>query len=618
MPFLQEYTMLDELGKGGFATVYKVRHNELGYIRAVRVLNETIVDTSSTTYQKFLHECKVLLRLGNGSHPNIVHIYQPRLLENKALVEMDYVDGQDISHYLNTEDNYVATAEVIRMATQISSALAYCHEDIYSFCMDRDLDNLQDDPNDGSKVLVDEEAREKLITKYRVIHNDIHSGNIMRRKDGNYVLLDFGLSIDGDEVRISSRRKKNGAPEFKPPEKWDDDTILSEQSDIYSFGIVLYQYLAGRVPFLYNKAVSDYKADAELAKAHQEAPPPPIGILRKEYFENKYKGWEYKKDYPDWLENMILKCLHKNPSERFKNGQELYQYIKHHNSGSNEGFYSAEINRLRDVANELSIKTIDLQNTNASLQTQLNESQNELSNTRQSLADTSNQKEQLQSELTEKRKKLKVFTTASIILAIGCMICGWQMAKDKESTSDPYHVGVSDEAKSLNDIIKRMEKQLKDKDEEIVRLNNEVKSVQNNSAEITRLNRTIADKENTIRNKDKEIDALKKDKRANNDNSAEISRLKASISDMERQTITLQTKLKKEQETVQTLKTQLADAKKTTSDKNATNSAELQINQKEEEISNLKSQLNNANNRIATLTQQLEKANKEIKALQRY
>ena len=53
MAFLQEYTMLDELGKGGFATVYKVRHNELGYIRAVRVLNETVVDSASKTYQKF-------------------------------------------------------------------------------------------------------------------------------------------------------------------------------------------------------------------------------------------------------------------------------------------------------------------------------------------------------------------------------------------------------------------------------------------------------------------------------------------------------------------------------------------------------------------------------------
>ena len=326
MPFLQEYTMLDELGKGGFATVYKVRHNELGYIRAIRVLNETIVDASSPTYQKFLRECKVLLRLGNGNHPNIVHIYQPRLLDNKALVEMDYVDGQDIMHYLKQNQNFVPVEEVIRMALQMSSALAYCHEDIYRFCMDRDLDNLQDDPNDGSKVLLDDKTRQRLITKYKVIHNDIHSGNIMRREDGNFVLLDFGLAINGEEVVRSSRRK-NGAPEFKAPEKWDNESILSEQSDIYSFGIVLYQYLAGRVPFSYNTAIGSYKAEFEIGEAHQKATPPSIEALRKEFYEKKFKGQEYKKDYPQWLEDVILKCLQKNPAERFKNGKELFATV---------------------------------------------------------------------------------------------------------------------------------------------------------------------------------------------------------------------------------------------------------------------------------------------------
>jgi len=54
MPFLQEYTMLDELGRGGFATVYKVRHNELGYIRAIRVLNEIVVDSNNKTIPFFI------------------------------------------------------------------------------------------------------------------------------------------------------------------------------------------------------------------------------------------------------------------------------------------------------------------------------------------------------------------------------------------------------------------------------------------------------------------------------------------------------------------------------------------------------------------------------------
>lgn len=371
MAFLQEYTMLDELGKGGFATVYKVRHNELGYLRAVRVLNETIVYSASKTYQKFLRECKILLRLGNGNHPNIVHIYQPRLLDNKALVEMDYVDGQDIMHYLKANQNCVPTEEVIRMATQISSALAYCHEDIYRFCMDRDEDNLQDDPNDGSKVLIDDKTRKKLINKYKVIHNDIHSGNIMRREDGNFVLLDFGLAINGDEV-VRSSRHTNGAPEFKAPEKWDDDSILTEQSDIYSFGIVLYQYLTGRVPFPYDTKNSNATAEEfKLMNAHREVAPPVVEDIRRENYERKYEGEEYKRDYPQWLEDAILKCLRKNPAERFKNGKELYDFIVSHTNTANALCNDVEINDLRSAIRNLNDQLNSKQNECAAMALEL-------------------------------------------------------------------------------------------------------------------------------------------------------------------------------------------------------------------------------------------------------
>lgn len=329
MSFLKEYSLLGELGKGGFAKVYKVRHNELGYIRAIRVLNEPITDECSRTYQKFLHECKVLLRLGNGSHRNIVHIYQPRLLDNHALVEMDYVDGQDITHYLKDNGNYLPIEEVMRMVEEMSNALAYCHEDIYQFCMDPDEDDLQNDPIDGSKWLIDEATKKRLIEKYKVIHNDIHSGNIMRRRDGSFVLLDFGLAIEGDEVVKSSSRHENGAPEYMPPEKWDNDTILTEQSDIYSFGVVMYEYLAGRVPFVCEG--NSFNARTKLYdKIKNSTSLPSILDLRKSFFEEKRKGESYKKDFPDWLQTAILKCLEKDPAKRFRNGKELHDYITKH------------------------------------------------------------------------------------------------------------------------------------------------------------------------------------------------------------------------------------------------------------------------------------------------
>ena len=328
MAFLEEYTLLDELGQGGYATVYKVRHNNLGYIRAIRVLNAIIAHgETDKTYQKFLEECKLLLRLGNGNHPNIVHIYQPLLKAQRAIVEMDFVDGKDLYHYLEEKHSFVEIKDVLRLLNDIGSALSYCHEDIYKFCMDKDEDNLQDDPEDGRKVLLDNKTKQRLINKYRVIHNDIHSGNIIRREDGSYVLLDFGLAIEGDSVVRSSRRK-NGAPEFKAPEKWENDSILTTQSDIYSFGVVLYEYLAGRVPFLFDKKNSNpVEAEYLLGKAHKEQQPASIFDLRKAAFEHSHPGETYEKDYPEWLEMLIMKCLSKSTKDRFKNGKELYSFV---------------------------------------------------------------------------------------------------------------------------------------------------------------------------------------------------------------------------------------------------------------------------------------------------
>ena len=484
MPFLQEYTMLDELGKGGFATVYKVRHNELGYIRAVRVLNETIVDAGSKTYQKFLRECKVLLRLGNGNHPNIVHIYQPRLLDNKALVEMDYVDGQDIMHYLKQEKNFVPVEEVIRMALQMSSALAYCHEDIYRFCMDRDLDNLQDNPNDGSKVLMDDTTRQRLINKYKVIHNDIHSGNIMRREDGNFVLLDFGLAINGDEV-VRSSRHANGAPEFKAPEKWDDESILTEQSDIYSFGVVMFEYLAGRVPFPYDKKISN-KTEAEylLNKAHKNVLPPPIEDLRRVVFERNNEGKKYTKDYPQWLEDVILKCLQKDPTERFKNGKELFAAI------------SAGIAQMSSSEGDaLKLTVVRLQKENDQLQQQLQEKENEVQKVQKvqnelkiQVASLETEKNRLLRELEKTTTpKWKVCCFVMIFLLAACGSGLWYVvsrnAPNFTAELERCHQDIGNlqlENAQLNDSINCLQKDMK------MRTDKRVKSLETKLETITR------------------------------------------------------------------------------------------------------------------------------------
>lgn len=465
MSFLKEYTILGELGKGGFAKVYKVRHNELGYIRAIRVLNEPIADENSKTYQKFLHECKVLLRLGNGSHRNIVHIYQPRLLENHALVEMDYVDGQDITHYLKDNGNYLPIEEVMRMVEEMSNALAYCHEDIYQFCMDPDEDDLQNDPVDGSKWLIDEATKKRLIEKYKVIHNDIHSGNIMRRRDGSFVLLDFGLAIEGDEVVKSSSRHENGAPEYMPPEKWDNDTILTEQSDIYSFGVVMYEYLAGRVPFVCEG--NSFNARKKLyEKIKNSASLPSIGDLRKSFFEEKHKSETYKKDYPEWLETAILKCLEKDPAKRFRNGKELHDYITKHIQGeaiTKESIQSLsdENAALKEEKQQALIQVTDLTKKNMDLAALVSSMQYDLDKARKDLENTNTQSdEKLARELKVLLEKIKQKDTDITSLQSDVMELERQLKESKNNSE------LQKKIEYLNNQIDNLEKQVKQTQQE--------------------------------------------------------------------------------------------------------------------------------------------------------
>ena len=368
MPFLEDYVLLEELGQGGFATVYKVKHRQLGYIRAVRVIHQLIAQgENDATYQKFLRECRILLRLGNGNHPNIVHIYQPLLRLQKAVVEMDYIDGEDLSHYLKNCSGFVPVHEVIRLVSDISSALAYCHEDIYRFCMDRAEDNLQDDPEDGSTVLIDDATRARLIEKYRVIHNDLHSGNVIRRGNGSYVLLDFGLAIDGDEV-VRSSRAVNGAPEFKAPEKWDDESLLTPQSDIYSFGVMLYEYMTGRVPFPIKKGKALSLQDLFLlGNAHKTQVPDSIYELRKAAYEAANPGKTYERDYPQWLEDLVMKCLEKKPEDRFKNGKELYDFAIAHMEEDRFGALLEAIENLKTENADLKAENEALKAENAGL-----------------------------------------------------------------------------------------------------------------------------------------------------------------------------------------------------------------------------------------------------------
>lgn len=351
--FYEKYIKLAHIGKGANAHVYKVRHAELGYVRAIKILNDPIESKEERAYQSFLKECKTLLAIGNGAHPNIIRIYGPDLIDNHAIVEMDYVQGATLDSYIK-QKGFLEYEEIKTFIHDIVGALAYTHHDIYKFLMNPEDDDLQQDPDDGQKYAITPEKEAELVKKYGIAHNDLHSNNVMRRDyDGSFVLLDFGLAVQDGEC-IKSSRKSDGHPEYMAPEKFDSGDI-TPRSDVYSLGVLIYEALTGRPPF-----VLDYDADgkvsypslSKICNEHHSQSPSTIFPLRKKAFERLIPGAVYERDYPEWLDTVVMKCLAKNPQDRYSDAKELLDDINCHISHERRDPHHISSSPVPDVESE--------------------------------------------------------------------------------------------------------------------------------------------------------------------------------------------------------------------------------------------------------------------------
>ncbi len=283
------------LKTGGQGSVYKGRR--IGEIITAIKLMPTPIYTESVedkNYRDFQNEVQKLKEVNKTPNPNVVKILSSGLTEtgNFPFIEMEYIDGPDLEELLAPPLDPVFTIkEVIKVAEQLSHALAHCY-------------------------------------RHDVKHGDIKSNNIkLNLNTGNYVLLDFGLAIMNDEQRRTSLRKA-GAVEFMAPEQDNGDMMY--QTDIYSFGIVIYELLAGRVPFPLTDKSETARNNVRLA--HMETVPPDLLTFRRSALPATWP--QEKKDremlVPDWLLTLTYTCLRKKPDTRFANGMELHDFIIYH------------------------------------------------------------------------------------------------------------------------------------------------------------------------------------------------------------------------------------------------------------------------------------------------
>ena len=290
---------------GGQGSVYKGRRiGEI--ITAVKLLPTPIFSESNDdkNFQDFKNEVQKLKKVNEKPIPNVVKILSSGFSEtgNFPFIEMEYIEGPDLEELLKPPHNPVFTIkEVIKVAEHLSNALAHCHS----------LD---------------------------VRHGDIKSNNVkFNIHTGNYVLLDFGLAIMSDEQRRTSLRQA-GAVEFMAPEQNEGQMLF--QTDVYSFGIILFELLAGTVPFpLHDKGET---ARNNVRLAHIDTLPPDVVSLRNKALPQTWPDDKKAREMniPAWLITAIYKCLKKKPENRFINGMELHEYIINNSIQATDQNYS--------------------------------------------------------------------------------------------------------------------------------------------------------------------------------------------------------------------------------------------------------------------------------------
>lgn len=282
------------LHTGGQGSVYKGKR--IGEILvAVKILPTPIhtEDENDKHYKDFINEVEKLKKVNQVSNPNVVKILNSGITESGSLpfIEMEFIEGPDLAELLTEKDTPVFTiAEAIKVAYQLANALSHCHQ-------------------------------------VSVKHGDIKSNNVkFNINTGNYMLLDFGLAIMSDEQRRSSLRNA-GAVEFMAPEQSEGN--LLPQSDIYSYGIILYELLAGTVPFKLND--NGQTARNAVMIAHLEQEPPDLLALRENNMPLQWPEDQRRRELqvPGWLLTLISKCLQKNPADRYADGTELREVIQH-------------------------------------------------------------------------------------------------------------------------------------------------------------------------------------------------------------------------------------------------------------------------------------------------
>ena len=250
---LGEYDILGELGRGGMATVYLAHELSLDRKVAIKVMLPAML-TGPGMVERFKREARTAANL---SHPNIIPIYTVREAEGLIFCVIKLVEGTPLDAVMR-ELSQLPIPMVQGILAQVGGALGYAH-------------------------------------RHGVIHRDIKPGNILIDDEGWAVVTDFGIAKVVSSTGLTSTGMAIGTPTYMSPEQATADEVTGA-SDQYSLGVVAYEMLAGRPPFVGGSMVA-------LMYSHNHDDPPSLKLFRH--------------DVPDQLCDAVMRMLRKAPDERF-------------------------------------------------------------------------------------------------------------------------------------------------------------------------------------------------------------------------------------------------------------------------------------------------------------
>jgi len=292
LPFKEfgPYRIKQALGEGGMGVVYLAEREDLGNEVAIKILRDAWV--SPARRERFNAEQRTLAQL---NHPSIARLYDADTSpDGTPFFVMEYVEGVPLTDYCRTQK--CSIAERLRLFRAVCEAVLYAHQ-------------------------------------HAVIHRDLKPSNILVKGDGSIRLLDFGIAKHlenlGELVDQTITGLRMMTPAYAAPEQIRGEQV-GIQSDVYSLGVVLYELLAGRLPFDLTKCTP---SQAEKVLTEQEAEKPSDVVqMAVASPETKSAVSASKTAWAD-LDVLCLTAMHKDPPRRYQSVEALIRDVNHYLAG---------------------------------------------------------------------------------------------------------------------------------------------------------------------------------------------------------------------------------------------------------------------------------------------